>query len=88
MNPTILLHHEIGTQGYFLIQVVSGVNIENRIQVYQTLDNGGMLYLRGESWSDSDAAIEQYNAIIQEAEQAMMQSYDEDAMWQAMHYGR
>ncbi|MGF1781224.1 hypothetical protein [Vibrio fluvialis] len=88
MNPTILLHHEIGTQGYFLIQVVSGVNIENRIQVYQTLDNGGMLYLRGESWSDVDAAKEQYNAIIQEAEQAMMQSYDEDAMWHDVHYGR
>lgn len=88
MNPTILRHHEIGTQGYFLIQVVGDGNVENRIQVYQTLDNGGMLYLRGESWSDIDAAIEQYNAIIQEAEQAMMQSYDEDAMWQAMHYGR
>ena len=88
MIPTIVRHHEIGTRGYFLIQVIGGGKVENRIQIYDMLDEGRVHYIRGESWSDIDAAKEQYNSIIHEAEQAMMQDYDEQAMWQATHYGR
>lgn len=91
MNPTIIRHHEIGTKAYFLIQLIGRGQVDNRIQIYTPADDGHMMYERGQSWSEFDKALDEYNQIIKEAEQKLMQEQDDidDAeLWSKLHPGR
>lgn len=87
-GPKILQRRELDNQAYYLIRCYEQDEVAYRIQVYAFDDEGEMIYQHGQSFADQSEATDTFEQIVHAAEQTMLQDFDEQAMWSAMHYGR